>query len=192
MKNIKNPNITQKILLHVCCAPCACVIINTLLDEGYKVDLFFYNPNIDNHPEYQKRKEAVVNFAQKKKLIVIDKDDPHSLWLSHIKGYEKEPEKGKRCSLCFDMRLQKTAQYAHEQGYTAFATTNGFSTYKDRNQVDISGLKASLVYPNLLYWGRNWRKGNALYKASLMIKEENFYRQKYCGCEFSKRKTANQ
>lgn len=191
MKNIKNPTITEKILLHVCCAPCSCAIINTLLDEGYHVDLFFYNPNIDDHIEYEKRKDSVISFAQKKKLIIIDEDDSHALWLDYIKGYEKEHEKGKRCSLCFDMRLQKTAEYAHKHHYQAFATTNGFSTYKNRCQVDTSGLKASLIYPDLLYWGRNWREGNALQKASLITKEENFYRQNYCGCEFSKRKTAN-
>lgn len=191
MESIKNPHISQKILLHVCCAPCSCAIIQTLLEENYQFDIFFYNPNIDTPTEYLKRKQEVIRFAQKKHISFIDMDYEHHLWLDSVKGYEQSPEKGKRCDLCFDMRLQKTAQYAHQHHYPVFATTNGISRHKNIEQVNAAGIKAASLYPSLIYWDRNWRKNNALLKARDIIQQEGFYRQDYCGCEFSKTKTAS-
>ena len=177
---------SHSILLHVCCAPCSCVIIERLLDEGAQLTVFFYNPNIFPKDEYERRKDSVIAFANKKGVPFIDQDYAHDDWLTRVKGLENEPERGKRCSVCFDQRLERTALYAHEHHYHVFATTNGIGRLKDRHQVDKSGLKAALPYPELTYLVRNWREKDALTRAATISQEENFYRQQYCGCEFSK------
>jgi epoxyqueuosine reductase len=176
---------TQKLLLHVCCAPCSCAIIDILLKEGTSPTLFLYNPNIYPRHEYELRKASVIAYAFKLRLPVVEADYDLKAWEDRVKGLENEPERGKRCSKCFDMRLERTALYAYEYGFEAFATTNSFSRWKDRSQVDQSGLMAASHYPGICYWDRNWRLGDAQTLASIITRQENFYRQTYCGCRFS-------
>jgi epoxyqueuosine reductase len=175
----------RSLLLHVCCAPCSCAIIDVSLKEGFSPTLFFYNPNIHPRHEYDLRKASVMAYAAKLRLPVVEADYDLELWEDWIKGLENEPERGKRCSKCFDMRLERTALYAYEHGFEVFATTNSFSRWKDRSQVDQSGLKAVSRYLGIRYWDRNWRLGNAQNLASIITEQENFYRQTYCGCRFS-------
>ena len=183
---IKKISSNKNLLLHTCCAPCSCAIIEQLLSEGTRPDLFFYNPNIHPFYEYLQRKASVIAYARKKDLELIDADYDPDNWMAHIKGSENDPERGKRCSLCFDIRLQKTAEYASINHYRSFATTNGVSRWKDLKQVNRSGLNAALAYPELTFIARNWRLNNAQAKASRIIKDEGFYNQTYCGCCFSK------
>lgn len=185
MSSDKIKQCDPRLLLHVCCAPCSCVIIERLLEEGFQPTILFYNPNISPRDEYERRKASVIAFAQKKKILFIDGDHTHENWLMRVKGLEHEPERGTRCSVCFDVRLEYTALYAHEHKYSLFATTNGIGRLKDRHQVDQSGIKAALPYPELEYLARNWRENDALTRGAKITREEGFYRQNYCGCEFS-------
>jgi len=98
---------------------------------------------------------------------------------------ENEPERGKRCSVCFDLRLEKTALYAHELGFKVFATTNGIGRWKDMDQVNASGQRAAARILDWISWPGIGGIGNALAESTRITKEEGFYRQKYCGCIYS-------
>ncbi len=176
---------TRRILLHVCCAPCSCAIINILLEEDFLPVLFFYNPNIFPRKEYELRKASVLAYAAKLDLPFVDADYDNELWEERVKGLEQEPERGKRCSACFDMRLERAALYAYENSFSILATTNSIARLKNMNQVNASGVRAAARYPGMIFLDRNWRIGDALKKASQITLKENFYRQTYCGCRFS-------
>jgi len=100
---------------------------------------------------------------------------------------KREPERGKRCSVCFDMRFERTALYAVEQGFKVFTSSLGISRWKDMDQINVSGLRAASHYPNLIYWTYNWRKKGGSARMYEISKKEAFYQQEYCGCVYSLR-----
>lgn len=173
------------LLLHVCCAPCSGPIIETILNEGFLPTIFFYNPNVHPKEEYEFRKASVVAYAKKKRILMVDADYDDKNWFDCIKGLENEPERGRRCSICFDIRLNRTAQYAHENGFKRFATTNSIARWKNLEQVNRSGIMAASRYPNITFMAVNWRKNGADKRISIIAKREGFYKQEYCGCVFS-------
>ncbi len=184
MKNNQPLNGT-KMLLHVCCAPCSGGIIETLIDEGADLTVFFYNPNVHPLDEYERRKASVTGFVQRKNIPFVDADYDPERWLERIQGLENEPERGQRCQTCFDMRLEKAALYAHEHGFPVMATTNGISRWKDKAQVCRAGINAVSRYDGLSFLDRDWRKQGGVERSTQVVKRENFYRQVYCGCKFS-------
>ena len=187
---LKAPLDMKKILLHVCCAPCSGAIIEELLHSGIEPFLYFCNPNIYPEQEYLKRKNEVIRFAETKKLQYFDPPyDPLS-WNQSILGLEKEPERGKRCTVCFEFRLKETARFAAEKEFPVFATTLGISRWKDMDQVNASGKKAQSLYSKLTFWPHNWRENEGQKRMLDVVKRENFYRQNYCGCLYSIRKKA--
>lgn len=100
---------------------------------------------------------------------------------------EYDPERGHRCSECFDMRMERTALYAHENGFHAIATTNSTSRWKDEKQVDASGFKAAARYPGLKYWQYEWQSDEMTLRKYQISATERFYKQEYCGCSYSLR-----
>ena len=100
---------------------------------------------------------------------------------------EFEPERGSRCAMCFDMRMERTALYAHENGFDTIATSLGISRWKDLNQVNEAGKNAANKYEGLTYWDYNWRKNGGSACNMEICKSEKFYQQEYCGCAFSLR-----
>jgi epoxyqueuosine reductase len=177
-----------KILLHCCCAPCSCSIIDSLLENGLILVLFFYNPNIHPQEEYEKRKQELVRYAVKRGVTFVDADYETDVWFKAVQGFEQEPERGKRCSICFEMRLAKAAEYASKHGFRVISTTLGISRLKNFEQVTNAGKKAVANFEGLNYFEYNWREGNAAKRAKEISDEEKFYRQTYCGCIFSRRK----
>ena len=187
--NLRVPNGEKKILLHCCCAPCSGAILKRLVEDGIEPTVFFYNPNIDPREEYERRKGEVIRYVQKMKAPFVDADRDADLWFETVKGLEEEPERGKRCDVCFEMRLTKSAAYAVQQGFKVFATSLGISRWKDLDQVNRAGQKAAALFPGLLYWAQNWRIGGGQEQTAKITKEEGFYRQKYCGCLYSLRES---
>jgi len=102
---------------------------------------------------------------------------------------ENEPEKGRRCTMCFDMRFERTALYAHEHGFPVMTSSLGISRWKDMNQINDSGCRAASRYPDLMYWDFNWRKQGGSERMIQISKREQFYQQEYCGCVYSLRDT---
>lgn len=184
---LKLPPNTHKLLLHSCCAPCSGEIIERVHEAGIDFSIYFYNPNIHPVKEYLLRKNENIRFAQKMGIEFIDADYDSMNWFDKAKGMEHEPERGIRCTMCFDMRLEKTAQYAHEHGFDVIATSLGISRWKDLNQVDGCGFRAVEKYPDVTYWDHNWRKRGGAQRMVEISKREEFYQQEYCGCVYSLR-----
>jgi predicted adenine nucleotide alpha hydrolase (AANH) superfamily ATPase len=183
-------DILKDLLLHVCCAPCSGGIIETLLEEGVRPTLYFYNPNVHPLDEYERRKAAIKGFAKKKNIPWVDADYDPEQWLTRVKGLEQEPERGLRCQVCFDMRLERAALYAHDNGFNILATTNGIARWKDIAQVRKAGVRAVSPYPGLKFLDRDWRKAGGMDRMKLVSTTEGFYQQTYCGCVYSRNKKA--
>jgi len=181
------PNNQKKVLLHSCCAPCSGSVMEAMILSGIQFTIFFYNPNIHPRREYEIRKQENVRFALKMNISFVDADYDTDNWFKRIKGLEWEPEKGKRCTACFDMRFERTALYAHENGFQVFTSSLGISRWKDMDQINGCGERAALRYPEMAYWTFNWRKDGGSQRMYEIAKEENFYQQEYCGCVYSLR-----
>lgn len=185
----------KEVLLHCCCAPCSSAIIEWMLQNDVRPTLFYCNPNIYPDEEYQIRKNELTRYAVAHGLDVIDDDYNHEGWLCNVRGLENEPEKGNRCLQCFKMRLLRTAEKCCELGFTEFTTTLASSRWKRQDQTTEAGLWAaqkvneesglSGTEREIRFDDRNWRKGGLQERRNQLLKENQFYNQLYCGCEFS-------
>ena len=174
----------KKIVLHACCAPCASYPIKKLFEDGYKPVVFFYNPNIFPYSEYKIRKDELEAYCKNNEIEFFEEKYEIKKFYSSIKGLEKEPEKGKRCDICFNLRLDKTANFAKENGIEYFTTTLSVSPHKNSNQIFEQGKIVASRY-GIEFLEYNFKKQNG-YKISREIaKENNMYAQKYCGCQMS-------
>ena len=180
------PHGEGRVLLHICCAVCAGPILEMLLHSGIETTAFFYNPNIDSPEEYAKRKEEHLRYTQKLGVRVADADYDPSCWAEAVQGLEKEPERGARCDQCFEMRLTRAAHTAEHLGIPLLATTLGISRWKDVDQVNRAGERAVQHTPSVAFWPHNWRKQGGSPRMAELAREENFYRQNYCGCTYSR------
>ena len=193
-QKIKNPELTlpngeNKVLMHSCCAPCAADIMKRTKASAIDLTIFFYNPNIHPKDEYEIRKQENIRFAKKLNIPFIDADYDRDNWFERAKGLEGEPERGKRCTMCFDMRFERTALFAHENGFKIFTSSLGLSRWKDMNQITSCGMRAASRYPGMIYWTYNWRKDGGSQRMYEISKREHFYKQEYCGCVYSLRDT---
>ena len=188
-EKLELPNGAKRLLLHSCCAPCSGEVMEAIMASGIEFAIFFYNPNIHPVQEYEIRKQENIRFAEQHNIPFIDADYDKDNWFERVKGLEWEPERGKRCSVCFDMRFERTALYAHEHGFPVISSSLGISRWKNFDQINESGVKAAARYPDLTYWTYNWRKGGGAERMYKIAKRENFYKQEYCGCVYSLRDT---
>lgn len=179
----------KKVLLHSCCAPCSGEVMEAMTASGIDYTIFFYNPNIHPKREYEIRKNENIRFAEQHGIAFIDADYDADNWMARAKGLEWEPERGARCTMCFDMRFERTALYAHENGFPIITSSLGISRWKDMNQINGSGERAAAKYDGLSYWTYNWRKGGGSARMIEISKREEFYQQEYCGCVYSLRDT---
>lgn len=186
---LETPNGAKRILLHSCCAPCAGEIMEAMVVSGIQTTLFFYNPNIHPRSEYELRKLENIRFAEQLGMPFVDADYDTDNWFARVKGLEMEPERGARCTACFDMRFERTALYAHEHGFDLISSTLGISRWKDMNQINGSGTRAAARYSGMTYWTFNWRKQGGAERMIDISKREEFYQQEYCGCIYSLRDT---
>ena len=169
----------KNILLHTCCAPCAAPSGERLKEEGWNITLFYSNSNIFPEAEYLKRLDSANKLASIWKVPLITDSWDHEQWRKYVKGHEKEPEGGSRCSLCFEFNLKRTADKAKELGFTAFTTTLTLGPYKNSKVIfDIAS-----VFPGFMEF--NFKKKNGFLRSVELSKEYGLYRQNYCGCEFS-------
>ena len=183
------PNNEDKLLLHSCCAPCSGEIIEAIAASDIETTVYFYNPNIHPIDEYEIRKDENRRFCEKVGFECIDGDYDKDNWFERVKGLEDEPERGERCTVCFDMRFERSALFAYENGFDIFATTLGISRWKDLDQINNSGLRAAKRYNRLSFWDFNWRKQGGSSRMLEISKKEKFYKQEYCGCVYSLRDT---
>ena len=190
-EKLELPEGGKKLLLHSCCAPCSGEVMEAIIASGIEFSIFFYNPNIHPRKEYELRKDENIRFAEKHNIPFIDADYDMDNWFARAKGMEMEPERGIRCTMCFDMRFERTALYAHEHGFDVISSSLGISRWKNMEQINGSGVRAAGKYPGLTYWTYNWRKKGGAARMIEISKRENFYQQEYCGCAYSLRDTNN-
>ena len=186
---LETPNGESSLLLHSCCAPCAGEVMEAVAASDIDTTVYFYNPNIHPIEEYELRKEENKRYCEALNFKFIDADYDKDNWFDRIKGLEDEPERGERCTKCFDMRFERSALFPHENNFSLFATTLGISRWKDLEQVNNSGLRAANRYDKLAFWDFNWRKQGGSSRMIEISKREEFYQQEYCGCVYSLRDT---
>ena len=154
----------MRLLLHTCCAPCSAAIIEWLLTNNIRPVLYYFNPNIYPPEEYVIRKSECL---------------------------EHEPERGRRCLQCFRIRMLATARIAYERGFDHFATTLASSRWKSLEQIADAGHWAAAQFEGVEFLEKNWRKVGLSERRKILLAENGFYNQQYCGCEFSMRNTEN-
>ena len=189
----------KEVLLHCCCAPCSSAIIEWMMANGTRPTLYFCNPNIYPEQEYLIRKQELLRYASQLSLRVIDDESMpswtswsayHASWLSAVRGMEDEQERGPRCLLCFKLRLLSAARMAQREGIKVFTTTLASSRWKSIVQIAEAGeWAAQQVGGGVMFDARNWRKGGLQQRRNELLRENGFYNQLYCGCEFSLRQT---
>ncbi len=188
LDKIKSSNNVPSLLLHSCCAPCSSYVIEYLSDYFY-ITVFYYNPNIDETEEYQKRAKEQQRLVQsmpvKYPVCFAEGDYDVERYLKMADPLKEEREGGKRCQLCYDMRLRETAAYAKEHNYDYFTTTLTISPLKNAQKINEIGDNLQKEY-GVAYLFSDFKKKEG-YKRSLQLsKVYNLYRQDYCGCSYSK------
>ena len=174
-----------KLLLHSCCAPCSTACLERLKD-AFQITVLYYNPNIDDEEEYQKRKDEQIRLLQQTGWAdFLDCDHDKGAFEAMSKGYENEPERGKRCYLCYELRLAKTAQTAKQNGFDCFATTLTLSPYKNAEWLNEIGEKQGGRY-EITYLYTDFKKRGGYHRSIELSSEFDLYRQDFCGCKFSK------
>ena len=184
------PEGCTRVLLHACCAPCSSAIVEWMMQHNIEPVIYYYNPNIYPREEYEIRKNESKRHAASLGITWIDDDYNHESWWHDICGLEHEPERGKRCEVCFYHRLAATALKAQTLAIPYFATTLASSRWKSLDQINRAGeLAASNANANaqmqVSFWAQNWRKDGLQERRNQLLKQFAFYNQTYCGCEYS-------
>jgi len=177
----------KRILLHVCCAPDGLYSASVLLKE-YHVTGYFYNPCIQPADEYALRS---AEYARVSSLLGIDSLEApcdETRFAELAKGHEKDPERGARCALCYNMRLERTAREAMNRGFDLFATTLTLSPHKNAALINGTGIEEASKC-GARYLPSDFKKNDGFKKSIEMSRAAGLYRQNYCGCLYSIRKT---
>ncbi len=174
----------KKVLVHACCAVCSAYPIEKLKELGYEPVLYFFNPNIFPPDEFYRRLEELEKYCTKKNVELIVEKQDSSDWYNAVSGMENEPEGGKRCARCFEYRLLFTVLKAFQLEYQYFTTTLTVSPHKNSKVIFEIAKELAKKY-ELTFVDIDFKKQDGFLKTMKIAKEENFYRQNYCGCEFS-------
>jgi predicted adenine nucleotide alpha hydrolase (AANH) superfamily ATPase len=177
---------SKRMLLHICCAPCSTYVIEVLKSD-YELTGFFYNPNIHPKSEYLLRKKEMKRYADVINLDLVCAEYDPERWFEITKGMDNLPEGDKRCSVCYEMRLEKCAFYAKEYDYDIIATTLSISPHKNAEKINEVGLK--VVNNELQFYEADFKKKGGFERSIRMSKQSGLYRQSYCGCVFSKKES---
>lgn len=169
------------VLLHTCCGPCASACVPRLKESGRTVALFFSNSNIDTAEEFERRRQAAETLAKADGVSFFCDDYDHADWLEKVaKGYEDEPEKGKRCERCFRYNLERTAKFAALHGFDAFTTSLTVSPHKPSPVVFAASDDSHFLK-------MDFKKRDGFKLSVSRAAQLGLYRQNYCGCEFSRK-----
>ncbi len=176
------------LFLHCCCAPCSSYVLEYL--SGYfRIILFFYNPNITEETEDVKRKGELVRLVREKSYPGVsrfeDADYDSRSFFERVRGLEAEPEGGKRCFACYELRLRKTAEAAVRCGADYFCTTLSISPHKNADKLMEIGERLGGEY-GISYLPSDFKKKNGYKRSIELSREYHLYRQNYCGCVFSR------
>lgn len=172
-----------RLLLHACCGPCASSVLE-YLTPLFDVTVYFYNPNILPKEEFIKRENAlkdVIAHFDGVKLIIPVQDEIE--YISYVKGHKNDREGGARCSLCFTLRLEKTANFlkSHSDEFDFFATTLTVSPHKNAPLINQIGNDVANKI-GVKYLSSDFKKRDGYLRSTVLCREWGIYRQVYCGC----------
>jgi len=174
----------QSILLHCCCAPCASHVLECLIPQ-YDVSVLFYNPNIEPHDEYDKRKkelsQLLVKASLTSKVKLLECEYDNAAFKNAALSLRNEPEGGIRCRMCFELRLAETARRAKAGEFDAFTTTLSVSPHKNAELLNEIGSKIANDYA-IEYLKADFKKKNGYKRSVELSGKYGLYRQNYCGC----------
>lgn len=176
----------KKLLLQICCAPCGTYITTERLMPDFQVTWYFCNPNLVSPEEYDKRLEMVKLMAEKYSIPLIIEPYQHQDWKKMTCGREDDPERGERCRLCYRDRLVKTAALAKNNNFDIFGTTLLVSPYKDDAAIRLIGGELAAV-TGIAFLDMDFQANDGYRRSQELAKELELYRQKFCGCEYSRR-----
>lgn len=175
----------KKLLLHVCCAPCAAFVAKRLRGAGFDVTGFFFNPNIQPRREYEFRRNEVARLAERLDLALVCPPYDMAAWFAVVRGLEREPERGQRCPACFRLRLEAAFRHARENGFAVVTSTLSVSPYKSTAQINEQG-RALAATTGVEFLAENFKSRDGWPKARALAAELGIRHQDYCGCVFSK------
>lgn len=187
-KQINNLKGKPKLLLHACCAPCSSAVLERIA-KYFDITILYYNPNITEKEEYEKRLHEIEKFIKELNLdnikVLPGRYNPEEFFFIAT-GLEQEKERGKRCYKCYKLRLEETAKIAEEENFDYFTTTLSISPYKNSTWLNEIGEDLNKKYlPTYLY--ADFKKKNGYKRSIELSKEYHLYRQDYCGCIYSKK-----
>lgn len=182
---IVKENRRPRLLLHSCCAPCSSYVLK-FLSQYFDMEVYFFNPNIYPEKEYIRRLEEQIRLIKEMGLNyqVVGTKHESPLFYKAVKGYEKLGEGSERCYRCFELRLDKAAEYAKENNFDYFTTTLTISPMKNSQKINEIGLELEEKY-NIKFLESDFKKNNGFKQSVDLSREYNLYRQSYCGCVFS-------
>jgi len=177
----------RKIVLHFCCGPCGAGVLETLSTQ-FTIVGYFYNPNIWPEEEYKRRLDSAEKIVKSMKIEMVAGPYKNSMFEEKVTqalpDYQREKEGGKRCLLCYRLRLEKTAIFAKKRGIDIFATTLSISPHKKADSINAIGVELAKVH-GLNFYEADFKKNKGFGKSVRLSKELGLYRQKYCGCRYS-------
>ena len=188
-KQLKEIKEGSKLLLHACCAPCSSAVLERIANY-FQITIYYYNPNITDKDEYEKRIEEVKKLISlvkpKYEIKLIEGPWEPEKYNAIAQGLEEEPERGTRCYKCYNLRLEETAKLAEQLKIPYFCTTLTLSPHKNVNWInEIGEILAKKYETNYLY--SDFKKKNGYKRSIELSKEYNLYRQDYCGCIYSQK-----
>lgn len=187
-KQINHLTDKKTLLLHACCAPCSSAVLERIA-KYFDITILYYNPNITDQEEYEKRLQELENFVRKLNLdnikVMPGRYKPEEFF-EISKGLEQEKERGKRCYKCYKLRLEETAKIADQLGFDFFTTTLSISPYKNSKWLNEIGEELNKNYQST-YLYADFKKKNGYKRSIELSKKYNLYRQDYCGCIYSKK-----
>jgi len=188
---VSNEKKKNSMLLHSCCGPCSTAVITRLMSE-FDLSVFYYNPNITDAQEYELRKTEQMRFLRafneehSTAIRFIEGTYEPDTYLRYVAGLEQEREGGRRCAVCFQLRLAETARRAADDRYDFFDTTLSVSPHKDYETLLRIGKELEILY-GVRFAAGNYKKKNGFAESLSLSRQYGLYRQDYCGCEFSRR-----
>ncbi len=188
IKKLTENGKTPSLLLHSCCAPCSSYVLE-YLSEYFKITVLYYNPNITEKQEYEKRvneqKRLISELSPKNPISFVEGQYCPEKFFSMAKGMEDIREGGERCYKCYRLRLSEAADYAKSEGFDYFTTTLSISPLKNAEKLNEIGKEES-ERTGVPYLFSDFKKKEG-YKRSIVLSEKyKLYRQSYCGCIYSR------
>ena len=180
---------TPRLLLHSCCGPCSSYCLE-VLSAYFFVTVLWYNPNIAPREEYflrlEHQKKLIENLNTVHPVTLMTADYAPEEYYAAVKGLEREPEGGARCTVCFAQRLELTARTAKEKGFDFFTTTLKVSPHKNADVINAIGQEMAKRY-QVAFLPSDFKKKNGYQRSIALSRQYSLYRQNYCGCKFSQR-----